>query len=1061
MSKKIKKLLLYIILAYTFIGVLILPPIIKSQLTKSVNSSLNATFSVESVYFNPFLFKIYLNHISLKDKTDGDELLYLDKFLLDIDLYSLFYGAVNIHNFYLKEPRISLVMGKDHKLNFQDILIKDDTKDNDKKEQTNSSLPRIIVGKIEIDSADIHYKDFTKEKPFTFSFYQLDLKLEDFDTKNIDKTKSSIKLFSKFDDNGVVDIHTKVVSLDPIVFDGDVDIKGKLLYSAWRYMQDSLNIEVADAKIFLNANYHINLDDDNSSVVKDLKFDINNLRIKPKHIEKDMITLENLYIHGAEIKPFINDIHIHNFGLKGLSLNLKKDKNKQLNLLKYTKIDTKEDIKTDENKTSEAKAMNLVLDRLALEDIGVVFEDNSLTPKVLSKNLVDIKEFSVNDIKLDTKDKTVDIKSVLLDKLSLDPQRYKNATLNFSSLVDLKKDVVKTKKVKSDTKQTPYRVKIKEFNLRDADVKFTDNSLKKRAVEKIDHINVTLKDIDSKEGTWLDYKLSSRVNKVGMLKADGKLKAKPLEQRGVFSIKNITLKNLTPYIQESSYVEISDGRIYLNGKTIYMPTKKGADLLVESSFKLNSFFVNDSRDDSLLLSLNDVDIKSFTYEMNPDRFYIEEMGIDSFYVNAKIDKNKVLNFAKLSKHPSKQKKSKKIAKNKKPFPVTIAKISFVNGSAEFSDYSIPIKFKTNIHDLVGDIYALSNTSGETSYINMNGDVDKYGLTKLAGSIDTSNPKQFMDLDLSFKNLDLSSMSGYSSSFAGYEIDAGKLYLDLNYKIINSKLESTNNLMIKKIKLGKEVEDENVTKLPLGFVIGLLEDNDGVIDIDLPIDGDVDNPDFKYSKVVWNVFTNLITKAVTAPFKFLASAMGLDGDDLEYIEFEPARVTILPTEREKLDNVAKIMIKKPKVLLSVGASYDKKVDKLALQKDILIAEVIKMSGEENIKNSKSALNIELLEELYSKREGDDKLDKFREKIEKESDEKEFKQRYTKALISLCLSIQKVPEDRYIKLAKDRQVAILTYLNSDKGIEKNRIILGKVSELDDDEKMVKTEMEIQIK
>jgi len=1184
LSTKIKKVFLYIFLAYTIIGLFIIPFVVKLQLPKSINSSLKAKFYIENVYFNPFIFKLYLEKISLED-LHKNQIINLDSLVVDIDMYSLFYGAINIHKVYLKNPLLYLSYDKNKILNLQEIIKQDsvDTENSAIDETTDIVMPRIIIGDIEIESAYIKYDDFSKKKPFSLSLYDFGFKFKDFDSMDINSSKANFRLFTHFDDYGMLDIHSSILALKPFIVDGDLKLEGKTLYTLWRYIQENLNLEVADGKLSFAAQYHYDGSDLNNSFLSDLSLDINKLRIKPKDKDIDILMLKKLFLKDADIKPFANIIHLYNLGVDGLDIQIKKDQIGDIDWVKYIKINTKEEIK-DENKTKSIK-WNFILDRLSLEDINLEFNDKSLTPIVTNKvkklniyannitleneipikyqlntllnnsakctsngyikdmytttfsdfkckdidivhnlsyieeiasktilrnnlklksakfdfdlnliaqnldknislnindsnlsiigvsvdkkdtkeKLAKFKEFKINGINVDTQKKSLDIRNILLDKLHISSRRYKDGKLNLENLVVLKKKS-KQQKSKQNKDSKTYRVKLKEFDLNLAEINFQDNSLRNNLNSKIDKINIKIKDIDSKRYSWLKYKLSSRVNNKGKVSASGSLRASPIKQKGNFKISNISLKELTPYIQENFYIEIADGRISLDGTTNYFPNKTGADLIIESSFKLNSLFVNDTRNDIQLFTLNDLDIKSFTYEMNPNRFYVEEMNINSFYVNAMIDKHKVLNFSKLSKsivdkNISTTSNHELNTSNK--FPVSIAKISFLNGSAEFSDYSIPIKFKTNIHNLSGDVYAISNISGETSYININGDVDKYGLTKMIGSIDGSNPKLFMDIDLSFKNLNLNSMSGYSSSFAGYEIDSGKLFLDLKYKIVNSQLQSSNNLMIKKIKLGKEIEDENITKLPLGFVIGLLEDNDGIIDIDLPIEGDVDEPEFKYSTVVWNVFSNLITKAVTAPFKFLASSLGIDGDTLEYIEFEPARDIILPTEREKLDNIAKILIKKPKVMLSFGGTYDKEIDKKALQRDMLIAKVVKMSDADNSKKQQNSMSIELLEDIYENLSDDDKLDKLKKQIEKETNEKNFQQVYRKKLIGLCIGIQKVSQESYLNLAKSRQDAIYNYLTINKGIEKDRLILEKLREINDDKNMIKTDMEIKIR
>ena len=128
-------------------------------------------------------------------------------------------------------------------------------------------------------------------------------------------------------------------------------------------------------------------------------------------------------------------------------------------------------------------------------------------------------------------------------------------------------------------------------------------------------------------------------------------------------------------------------------------------------------------------------------------------------------------------------------------------------------------------------------------------------------------------------------------------------------------------MIKKIKLGKELEGDNVNHL--------LEDNDGIID----------EPNFKYGALVWKTLGNLIAKAVTSPFKFLGSMMGMNGEDLEFVAFEFGKSDITPPQREKLDKIAKLMRKRPKISLKVNAVYDEVDDLKALKLQKLVAMVM--------------------------------------------------------------------------------------------------------------------------
>jgi len=269
-------------------------------------------------------------------------------------------------------------------------------------------------------------------------------------------------------------------------------------------------------------------------------------------------------------------------------------------------------------------------------------------------------------------------------------------------------------------------------------------------------------------------------------------------------------------------------------------------------------------------------------------------------------------------------------------------------------------------------------------------------------------------------------------------------------------------MMKKVVLGPEIDDENITVLPLGFVIGLLEDSDGIIDIDMPVEGNLDEPDFKYGTLVLKTIGNLITKAVLSPFKFLGSVMGIDAEKLEYIDFEAGSSTITPPEREKLDEIVKMMSKKPKILLALNGVYNKEIDSEALKLDKLIDIVMIKSGIKNRKEHESAMNTQLLEDIYEDIKDDDGLERLKKQIETKYQDEEFDRNYYNALLGLCIDIQTLKDTELTSLADARADAIVLYLVQEKFINTQRV-LKKVSLEDEnsDNDIVKLHMQIEVK
>lgn len=699
-------------------------------------------------------------------------------------------------------------------------------------------------------------------------------------------------------------------------------------------------------------------------------------------------------------------------------------------------------------------------------DTNISIDELQLNQRGNAKKLLGFKSFLLSGINISSPEKSITIDEVQLNKLTTEIEKYKNGSLNVEGLI------VPRKSDSSDVsrkEEKPYDIQVKKFALQGAKASFVDGSLLNKKRNSVDRIYANVYDIDLKKGSWLTYNISMRVNKKGFIKTEGKLRHTPLKQRGTFEISKLSLIELTPYLQEKAYISIDDGKLSLKGKIAYENSLNNPDLRVEGMLGLESLFVNDIQDDSLLFSLNNLAVKSYTLELNPNRLYIDEVNVNAFFVNAMIDKSRVINFAKLAKKEDTNQSNRAIVEedikaqdSNTSFPLRIAKINYKLGSAKFADYSIPIQFKTHIHDLNGVIYSVVNTPGESTTMDISGEVDEYGSTRLSGSLDSSNPKMFTDIGLSFKNLDLNSLSGYSATFAGHEIDEGKLYLDLGYNIVNSELHGTNSIVVKKIKLGKEVEDENVTKLPLGFVIGLLEDSDGVIDIDMPVEGNVDNPDFKYGKLVLKTFGNLILKAVASPFKFLGAVMGIDTEELEAISFVPASALITPPQREKLDSIAKMMAKKPKISLGVSGAYNKVRDKEELQKAKLIDLIVKKSGIKNIKEHLSAVTTDMLEDIYKEFKDDEVLELTKEKLALRYKDEAFERAYQNELIKLCSDIQEVSEEELKTLAEKRVEAIANYLIQSRAIEATRIVKKESYSIEkSDDEFVNVKMEIEVK
>lgn len=1153
MRNKIYLLIFFIFTVYVAGSFFILPAVLKSSLKNIVAKETYAKLSIDKILFNPFSFKTKIDGVLLKT-LDDKRIASFETIYIDLEPHSLIFFTLHIKNITVKKPEIWITQEQNLTFNFNK-LIKNKQND-DIADRSKFDFPATLLDSLKVENGAIYYEDLTVEPKFELSANNIDIKIQNIDTKDLYSSDASFRFNTSLSDGAQIDLRGEATSLKPLKLKGTLNFDMFKIYTLWRYFQNKTPLEAADGTLYLGIGYSVNFDDFNESSIDDAHLNLQNLRIKPKDKNNDILTIRELYVENALIKP--QDIHIQNIVLDLLKTNIKRDAKGDIEWIKYLKIqkntqkenksakgenypdvriedisiknagvlidDKSENVKTEidkadlniknftlfgekefsyktdflingksvcaakgslNHKTFETQSLfsckdldiarfEPYIDRLAssglkknnilLKNLSANFDANislrqnevniksaniSLNnflsvSKENNEKLLNFKNLYIGDINLNTKTKDLFVDKLLISQAEANIKKYKNKALNLESLIETKPEI-------SDEKE--YRIKLNSIDIKDSKIDFSDESIEKKAKFLFNKIDIKIKKFDSKEKSPIKYALEARVNKKGVIRSIGEATLTPLEQKGTLELKRVPLKDLTPYIAEYAFLKIKDGYLTLNSKISYNQKEKKTLPSINGSLRVDEFFLHDDRDDSTIASFSKADLRSFSFKPLPASLYMDEAILDSFYVDARIDENKSINLAKLLKPKKEQNKEISIATANEKLEVKLLKLQVSKGSANFADYSLPIYFKTSIHDLNGNIYALSNKKGEVAYVNMRGEVDEYGETKLEGSFEGSNIKSYLDIDFNFRNLNLNSLSGYSAQFAGYKIDEGKLFLDLKYEIKESNLESKNNIIVKNIKLGEEIQDQNITKLPLGFAVALLENSEGVIDIDMPIDGNIDKPDFKYSTIVFKAFSNLIFKAVTSPFTMLGKILGIKEEKLKSIDFETGEFSIMPPEREKLDNIADILLKKPKLTLSISGSFDKSRDLFALKSKKLKQKIIEISKQEHP-------DIQILERLYSDLGGD--IARFREELKAKTNEEISQNRYQRELYLKCVDLQNILQSELVALANKRALSIQNYLIQNNRTESQKIILNEIETLNDsDEKYIASELKIVVK
>jgi len=279
-----------------------------------------------------------------------------------------------------------------------------------------------------------------------------------------------------------------------------------------------------------------------------------------------------------------------------------------------------------------------------------------------------------------------------------------------------------------------------------------------------------------------------------------------------------------------------------------------------------------------------------------------------------------------------------------PLPVQVDTVRIDNLQLQLADRSITPHVVTKVEEFSGTIKGLSYNQLAKADVDLAGKIDLYPPFRIQGQINPLSEDAYTDVSVVFENLNLNTISPYSGKYAGYPIMKEKLWLNLAYKLSRKELVGENKVLVDQITMGSQVESPDATSLPIPLALALLKDRKGQIDIDLPVSGNLDDPDFSYGGIVWQALINLITKIAASPFSLVGGlvggVMGDNSDALQYIAFPAGTRELLLPEQEKLAALGKALAERPGLRLDVTGAADSSVDGRALAEAKLLTQLKK-------------------------------------------------------------------------------------------------------------------------
>ena len=512
--------------------------------------------------------------------------------------------------------------------------------------------------------------------------------------------------------------------------------------------------------------------------------------------------------------------------------------------------------------------------------------------------------------------------------------RLADGTFNFSNLLTNAQSSAANPTTGSARKQQLPLLMIDEMKIEAGRFAFTDLDRKKPFQRRFGPIDVRLTKFTTRPKEGSPYSVVVDTEDGESFAWSGDLTIVPIHSAGTFAITGLHITKYAAYAEDVVPIQILDGRVDLHTDYRVDVTGEEASLAVSNiTLDLTSLQVAVSQPkparadiEKLHLSMSGIALDTAAKSVEVAEIRLADLTAGVTLLSGATTTPTVVETA--SATPSESKPS--TMQSNANFEVKIGELALDNAAFHFTDESIQPHVESAIDEFNGSVNGLTSDRDTVATVDFKGKVNKYAPFSIKGKINPLASDLFVDLVISLQDDALMPGSPYAAKYVGYPFENGAVSLDLRYYVTQRELKAENKVRVDQLRLGEASNSPDAIKLPVKLGIALLQDRHGVIALDVPVNGRLDDPKFSLGPVIAQVFMNIITKAITKPFAMLGSLFG-GGEDLEHIVFVTGVADFAEGEASKLDTLATALYERPALKLGIAGSVDPVKDREALAK----------------------------------------------------------------------------------------------------------------------------------
>ena len=601
-----------------------------------------------------------------------------------------------------------------------------------------------------------------------------------------------------------------------------------------------------------------------------------------------------------------------------------------------------------------------------------------------------------------------------------------------------------------------WQVAVAEVNLEDGTVALDDRLPTKPVSATVSALKVQAKALTLDGNKLAPLTVSARIKagqtEPGSLHYNGTVMWNPVVAQGTLTALQIPAHAFAPYVADKLNIELLRADASVKGTVRYAATAAGPEVQLRVDAALEDFRSNSVQTTGgqglpvgeELLSWKSLNVPGIALDMVPGKavqVQVREAALTDFYARVLVSPQGRLNLQDLVKSDAAA-VAPAVQTASSPDPViNIGPVSLVNGKVLFSDRFIKPNYSTDLTELTGKLSQFSSQPvdgvSQLADLELRGRAEGSAALEITGKVNPLAKPLALDIKGNVRDLELPPLSPYAIKYAGYGIEHGKLSMVVNYLVKpDGQLTANNSIVLHQLSFGEKVEGAP-NSLPVKLAVSLLADRNGVIDLNLPISGSLNDPQFSVGPVVWKIITNLIAKALTAPFSLLANAFG-GGDELSNVAFAPGSSALSAPAKQGLDKVAKALIDRTGLKLTVQGIASLEAERDALKRERLTGLVLAekrrraaVAGQDTaaVAGVAEAEYPALLKEVYKRSD----ITKPRNLV---GMAKDLPQGEMEALLLAHIGVN---DDAMRELALNRGVTVRDYLATQK-VESERLFLG---------------------